>query len=115
FGLTTVVLKLTNIYGPRERWIDADFGAPFNYQKVVPTFIVNALRGLPLPVFGSGTQTAEYVYVTDVAHAFYLAGGTPAERIAGEVIPIGTGEAIDVLSLAQMVREMTGTTVPIDM
>lgn len=115
FGLDTVVLRLTNIYGPRERWIDADVGAPFNYQKVVPTFIVNALRGVPLPVFGSGTQTAEYVYVTDVAQAFYLAGLAPSEKVAGEVIPIGTGQAIDVLSLANMILGMTGSQASVQM
>ncbi len=115
FGLNTVVLKLTNIYGPRERWIDADVGAPFNYQKVVPTFIVNALRGDALPVFGDGTQTAEYVYVTDVARAFYLAGIAPEEHVAGEVIPIGTGESIDVLSLARLVLDMTGSSSEIQM
>lgn len=115
FGLDTVVLRLTNIYGPRERWIDADFGAPFNYQKVVPTFIVNALQGKPLPVFGGGTQTAEYVYVTDVARAFYLAGRAPSDQVSGKAIPIGTGLSIDVISLAHLILELTGSDAPIEM
>lgn len=113
FGLETVVLKLTNVYGPRERWLDDPAGAPFNYQKVVPTFIVHALKGLPLPVFGNGRQTAEYVYVTDVARAFHLAGVAPAERVAGEVIPIGTGEGVQVIELARKIKQLTGTDSPI--
>src|SRR5690606_40948179 len=64
--------------------LDDPAGAPFNYQKVVPTFIVHALKGLPLPVFGNGRQTAEYVYVTDVARAFWLAGRAPAQRVRSE-------------------------------
>lgn len=113
FGLETVVLRLTNVYGPRERWLDDPAGAPFNYQKVVPTFIVHALKGLPLPVFGNGRQTAEYVYVEDVARAFYLAGRAPAGQVAGEVVPIGTGQGVQVIELAQKVRQRTGTRAPI--
>lgn len=109
FGLETVVLRLTNVYGPRERWLDDPAGAPFNYQKVVPTFIVHALKGLPLPVYGNGRQTAEYVYVTDVARAFWLAGRAPAERVAGQVIPIGTGQGVQVIELARKIRELTGS------
>lgn len=109
FGLDTVVLRLTNVYGPRERWLDDPAGAPFNYQKVVPTFIVHALKGLPLPVYGNGRQTAEYVYVTDVARAFWLAGRAPAERVAGQVIPIGTGQGVQVIELARKIRELTGS------
>lgn len=108
FGLETVVLRLTNVYGPRERWLEADMGAPYNYQKVVPTFIVRALHGKPMPVFGDGTQTAEYVYVTDVARAFYLAGTAPAEKVAGEVIPIGTGQGVPVIELARQVAALMG-------
>src|SRR5690625_5158239 len=109
FGLETVVLRLTNVYGPRERWLEAKMGAPFNYQKVVPTFIVRALNGEPLPVFGDGTQTAEYVYVTDVARAFYLAGNAPAGQVAGEVIPIGTGQGVQVIDLARQINTLIGT------
>lgn len=108
FGLETVVLRLTNVYGPRERWLEADMGAPYNYQKVVPTFIVRALHGKPMPVFGDGTQTAEYVYVTDVARAFYLAGTAPAEKVAGEVIPISTGQGVPVIELARQVAALMG-------
>lgn len=108
FGLETVVLRLTNVYGPRERWLEAGMGAPYNYQKVVPTFIVRALHGKPMPVFGDGTQTAEYVYVTDVARAFYLAGTAPAEKVAGEVIPIGTGQGVPVIELARQVAALMG-------
>lgn len=109
FGLETVVLRLTNVYGPRERWLEAAMGAPFNYQKVVPTFIVRALKGESLPVYGDGSQSAEYVYVTDVARAFYLAGNAPAREVAGQVIPIGTGQGVRVIDLARHIATLIGT------
>ncbi|MDQ7793827.1 MAG: NAD-dependent epimerase/dehydratase family protein [bacterium] len=91
------MLRLTNVYGPRERWLQDPAGAPFNYQKVVPTFIVQALGGKPLPVFGDGEQSSEYVYVGDVVRAMLLAGTRP---VAGEIIPIGTGRPVRVSELA---------------
>jgi len=115
FGLETVVLRLTNVYGPRERWLEATMGAPFNYQKVVPTFIVRALKGQPLPVYGDGSQIAEYVYVTDVARAFYLAGNAPADQVAGQVIPIGTGEGVSVIDLARRTVALINPNAPIKM
>lgn len=114
FGLETVILRLTNVYGPRERWLEAAMGAPFNYQKVVPTFIVRALKDEPLPVYGDGSQSAEYVYVTDVARAFYLAGHAPAQKVAGHIIPIGTGQGVRVIDLARRIATLMGANSPIE-
>lgn len=105
YGLETVVLRLPNVYGPRERWIDCEWGAPYNYQKVVPTFIMNALRNEPLPVFGDGEQKAVYMHVDDIVSALILAA--EAEGVGGQVIPIGTREQVSVNQLAQDVIRLT--------
>ena len=105
YGLNAIVLQLTNVYGPRERWLDNDFGAPYNYQKVVPTFILNAARNEPLPVYGDGRQQAVYIHVDDVVRAMKSA----AERdgIGGEVIHVGTPEQVSVVEIAGHVIELT--------
>ena len=108
----TVVLQLNNVYGPRERWMGADLGAVFNYEKVIPTFITNALTGAPLVVYGDGEQSASYVYVDDVVAAFRaaLAAGP---QVKGEVIEIGRPESHTVNQIADAVVELTGTSAPV--
>jgi len=107
YSVKTVVLKLTNVYGPRERWPEGPFSAPYSYQKVVPTFIVNALLNKPLPIFGDGTQRADYIYVEDVANAFVKA--INSDKAVGRVIPIGTGRTLSVNELADITIKMTGS------
>jgi len=107
YKLNTVVLKLANVYGPRERWPEADFGAPYNYQKVVPTFIINALKDKPLLIYGDGEQRADYVYINDVVEAFLKA--LHSEEAVGHVIPIGNGKTTSVNELADMIIRLTGS------
>ncbi len=107
YKLNTVVLKLANVYGPRERWPEANLGAPYNYQKVVPTFIINALKGEPLPIYGDGEQRADYVYIADVVEAFLKA--LLSEEAIGHVIPIGNGKTTSVNELADIIIKLTSS------
>ena len=107
FGLSTVVLAMPNVYGPRERWMECDWGAPFNYQKVVPTFILKALKEEPLPVFGDGKQRSVYMHVDDVVEAMVLAG--TSNGCEGQVIPLGIDEQVSVRELAKQVIRLTGS------
>ena len=104
YGVNTVILKLTNVYGPRERWLDGNYNAPYSYQKVVPTFIVNALMDKPLPIYGDGTQRASYIFVKDVANAFIKA--MYSNKAIGRVIPIGSINTLSVNELADLIIEM---------
>ena len=67
YGLNVSCLKLGNIYGSRERWLEADLNAPFNYQKVVPSFIMDTLSKNEVIIYGDGLQKSEYIYVKDAA------------------------------------------------
>lgn len=96
YGLKTVCLTLNNVYGPRERM------GPFH--KIIPTFVTNALLGKPLPIFGDGKQSADYVYVSDVVDAFTLA---PQDRAVGKVITIGRGASNTVNEIARLVLKLT--------
>lgn len=91
YGVETVALKLGNIYGPRERWLNASKDAPFNYQKVIPTFIIETLRGKSIPIYGDGDQKSEYIFVQDVVESFVRALET-TKNIGGEIIHVGRGK-----------------------
>lgn len=95
-GLDTRIVRIFNTYGPRMRPDDG---------RVVSNFIVAALRGEPLTVYGDGTQTRSFCYVDD------LISGIVALLEADEHAPvnIGSPEEFTVLELAQTVLEVTGS------
>lgn len=80
YGLETSFIAPANVYGPRQN--------PFGEAGVVAIFSRNLLDGKPTCVFGGGTNTRDYVYVGDVARAFYLASAGAGD---GERFNIGTG------------------------
>jgi len=90
YGLEVVALKLGNIYGARERWLDCAKDAPYNYQKIIPTILMNTLRGVPLPIYGNGNQKSEYIYVGDVVESFIRALESD-KKLGGEIIHVGGG------------------------
>jgi len=65
FGLDSVILRYSNVYGPRQD--------PRGEAGVVAIFCQNILDGKPVTVFGDGTQTRDYVFVSDVVEANLLA------------------------------------------
>ncbi len=97
--LPTVVARLFNTVGPRQTG---------RYGMVVPNFVGQALAGRPLTVFGDGSQTRCFCHVDDVVRALVdlmLAG----DAAYGEVFNIGSQDEISILSLADRVRELTGS------
>jgi dTDP-glucose 4,6-dehydratase len=96
------VLRIFNTYGPRMR---ADDG------RAVPTFIVQALRGEPLTVYGDGTQTRSFCYVDDLVEGVYRAA--VADGLGSTVLNLGNPEEVQVRRLAELVRELVGAQVPI--
>jgi UDP-glucose 4-epimerase len=96
YGLSSVALRLGNVYGPRQD--------PLGEAGVIAIFC-GKLRGGGRPtVFGDGTQTRDYIYVGDVVAAALAAAGGEATG----PINIGTGIETDVLELARLLRELDG-------
>ena len=93
-GVDVRIARIFNTYGPRMR---ADDG------RVVPAFINQALRGEPLTVFGDGSQTRSYCYVSD------LVEGILALLSSSETDPVNIGNPreISVLEFAKMIIAMT--------
>lgn len=88
----TVILRLANVYGP------GDSG------RVIPTFINNASRGLPLVLYG-GKQLLDLVWIEEVVRVLIMAGFS-CSPIAGPV-NIGSGVAIPIRALAERVISLS--------
>ena len=92
------VLRIFNTYGPR---MHPDDG------RVVSTFIVQALRGEDLTVFGDGAQTRSFCYVDDIVAAMIAMMESPGE-LTGPV-NVGNPEEITIASLARKIIALTGS------
>jgi len=99
-GLDTRVLRIFNTFGPRMRPGDL-------YGRVIPRFIDQALGGRPLTVFGDGTQTRSFSYVSDTVEGIIKA--TWMDEASGEVLNLGSGVETQIIDLAKMILELTGS------
>jgi UDP-glucose 4-epimerase len=95
----TVVVRPFNAFGPRCHQ-EGDSG------EVIPKFLLRCMAGKPMIVFGDGTQTRDFTYVSDTARGILLAG--LEERAVGETINLGQGREITVNELAREVASVVG-------
>lgn len=98
YGLPVVKTRFFNSYGPGE--------VPGQYRNVIPNFIYRALSGLPLPFTGSGEETRDFTYVTDIVDALLRAGFF--EAAIGQEMNIASGCETNILSMAERINEITG-------
>jgi UDP-glucuronate decarboxylase len=97
-NLEIKVGRIFNTYGPR---MDPNDG------RVVSNFIVHALQGKPITIYGDGMQTRSFCYVDDLIDAFVLFMNTPA-GVTGP-INLGNPGEFKIRELADLVIEMTGS------
>jgi len=97
-GLAIKVARVFNTYGPRMNPNDG---------RVVSNFVVQALRGEPLTVFGDGRQTRAFCYVDDLVDGLIRLMATPDE-VTGP-INLGNPDEVTMLDLARLVLEITGS------
>lgn len=102
YGLDARITRIFNTYGPRMRKDDG---------RVVSNFINQALEGRPLTVFGDGTQTRSFCYVSDLVAGILAV--MFADNLNGEVFNLGNPEEYTVKDLAQKVKALTGSASPI--
>jgi len=95
FGLETVCLRYFNVYGPRQ----VTEGA---YRLVIGIFMDQRRLGLPLTIHGDGEQTRDFTWVGDVVRANLAAADSPRVG-AGEPINIGSGDAVSINRLAELI------------
>ncbi len=95
-GLRFTVLRYFNVYGPRF--------SPESDARVVPAFILRALRQEELVIHGDGSQTRSFTYVDDAVRATLAAATTRAAD--GEVLNIGSAEETSILTLAETIKRL---------
>ena len=100
YGLPVVVVRPFNAYGPRCHH-EGDSG------EVIPRFVLRALAGRPLPIFGDGAQTRDFTHVGDVAAGIHAAGAIPG--VEGRTFNLGSGCERSVADLARLVVGLVGT------
>jgi dTDP-glucose 4,6-dehydratase len=101
YGVDTRIVRIFNTYGPRMQPRDG---------RVVSNFIVQALNGEPLTVYGDGTQTRSFCYVDDEIEGIYRL----FHQGDSEPTNIGNPDEYTVAELARIVLELTGSSSKID-
>ncbi|HET7429627.1 MAG TPA: NAD-dependent epimerase/dehydratase family protein [Gaiellales bacterium] len=97
YGLDAVAVRFSNAYGPRS-------GRKTN---VIPLFIRRIMAGEPLTIYGDGTQTRDFVYVSDLANGLIRAA--EADGVGGEVFQLASGVETSLNDLVRMLGEVSGT------
>jgi dTDP-glucose 4,6-dehydratase len=99
-GVRTNIARIFNTYGPR---------MALNDGRVVPAFIDQALRGEPLTVFGDGSQTRSFCYVSD------LVTGLMRLMMSDERYPVNLGNPTEwrIIDFAEHSQKLAGTNLPI--
>jgi CDP-paratose 2-epimerase len=108
YGMTTLVFRMSCIYGPRQ------FGT--EDQGWVAHFILRALRGERITLYGDGMQVRDVLYVDDLVDAFLLAEQN-AERLKGRAFNMGGGtrNAISLQDLLDRIAQLHGKRPPVSM
>lgn len=101
YGLNVVIVRPFNIFGPRQK--EGEFGA------LIPILVKKALDGGNLTVFGSGTQTRDYMYIDDLLSAYGLV--LEAKNTAGEIFNFGTSQETAVKDIVEYIAEKFGVSV----
>ena len=96
-GVDVRIARIFNTYGPRMSEVDG---------RVVSNFVVQALRGEPLTVYGDGSQTRSFCFVSDMVAG--LEQLMDADWVPGPV-NLGSPQECSILSLAKLILELTGS------
>jgi dTDP-glucose 4,6-dehydratase len=94
-GVRTNIARIFNTYGPRMK---------LNDGRVVPAFLDQALRGEPMTIFGTGSQTRSFCYVSDLVDGLYRL------MLSDERYPVNLGNPLEmtILEFAEHIRRVTG-------
>lgn len=95
-GVDTAIVRIFNTYGARMRPHDG---------RAIPTFLRQALGDRPLTIFGDGSQTRSFCYVSDLIRGLVAL----AESGCHEPVNVGNPDEYTLLELAQTIKELTGS------
>ena len=103
-GISAVAFRYQNVYGPGQSLTNP-------YTGILSIFSTRIKNNNQINIFEDGAETRDFVYIDDVVDATIL--GLEKESANGEVFNVGTGVAIDVLTVANTLKEKYGIDVPI--
>ena len=101
FGLETVGLRYFNVFGPRQ-------DPRSEYAAVIPRFILWGLRGRPLEIHGTGTQSRDFTYIDNVVSANLLAARADATLLSGKSYNVGCGSRTSLLEIVGLLERWLG-------
>ena len=94
FGIDAAITRGSNTYGSNQY-----------PEKIIPLFVTNALDGEPLPLYGDGRQTRDWLHVEDHCDAVEL---VLRKGVGGEVYNVGGGEEVENRDLTKLILDLTG-------
>lgn len=96
YGLNSIVVRPFNTYGPRAHFEGV-------YGEVIPRFVLRVLNNKPPVIFGDGTQTRDFTYVSDTVRGIILA--SECDGMVGQTVNIAGGSEVSVNTLAEVVTK----------
>ena len=103
YGIPVRILRIANAYGPGQPWAKG--------QGIVARLMRCALTGEEFPIFGSGENVRDYVYIDDIAQAV---AGLIAAQDGQRVLNVGSGEGYTILDLVRTVENQTGRAINVE-
>lgn len=97
-GLDVRIVRIFNTYGQRMRRDDG---------RAIPNFITQAMADKPITVYGDGSQTRSFCYISDMVNGIYKA--MISNEMIGEVVNLGNPSEITVLELAERIKRITNS------
>lgn len=102
FNCDIRIARIFNTYGPHMEKNDG---------RVVSNFVMQAIQNQPITIYGDGTQTRSFCYVSDLVHGLYALGHI--QEIAGEIINLGNPDERSMIELAKLILQLTHSSSPI--
>jgi len=99
-GADVRIMRIFNTYGPRMAWSDG---------RVVSNFIVQAIQGQPITIYGDGSQSRSFCFVSDLIEGiFRLATVEPKEPLRVPIVNLGNPREMTMHELAQAIMKVSG-------
>ncbi len=95
YGLPIAIIRPFNTYGPRHTY------------DVIPKFIQLALQNKPLTIYGDGTQSRDFTYVSDTVEGFLLMGSR--REVVGKAVNFGNGKDYTINVISRLIKELSGS------
>jgi len=99
YGLKSMVVRPFNTYGPREHLQGV-------YGEVIPRFVLRILNNMPPVIFGDGTQTRDFTYVSDTVKGIVMA--SECDSMIGQSVNIARGQEVSINELAVIIANKLG-------